>query len=466
MSVLKQMNALTLAAACALCLASGVSRAEPAPAVEAILAGHAALPATGAVPAPRDAGPFFATAGKFANARRQRNEQLGSEAANTFVGDPKYPRASGGVLPMKGQSVQGFSGIVSLGKGEFLVLTDNGFGNKINSQDALLMVHHMSVNWGTGQAARRSTIFLSDPNKRAPFHIQNENTQRRYLTGIDFDPESLQVVGNEWWIGDEFGPYILRTDFQGRVLGVIETVVNGKRLASPDHYLQGRLPNLPDQLGTALFEVRRSNGFEAMAKSPDGSKLYPMFEGPLFDAASKSVEKAGDRTYVRINEVDAASRAHTGKQWKYALEEVGHVAADFQLLDASTGLVIERDDATEGQAPACPNETRTDCFTRPARFKRVYKIDLSAVDADGFVRKVAYIDLTRIANPRRLAKRGPNEANFVLPHLGPEGLAVVDATHIVLVNDNNFPFSSGRVIGKPDDNELTLLDIRALIEAK
>lgn len=465
MSVFKKMNALTIAAACALCLASGNSRAEPAPvvAVEAILAGHAALPATGAVPAPRDAGAFFATTGKFANARRQRNEQLGSEAANTFVGDAKYPRASGGTLPMKGQSVQGFSGIVSVGKGEFLVLTDNGFGNKINSQDALLMVHQMSVNWSKGQVVRRGTIFLSDPHKRVPFHIQNENTQRRYLTGVDFDPESIQVVGNEWWIGDEFGPYILRTDFQGRVLGVIEAVVNGKLLASPDHYMQGRLPNLP---GEALFEVRRSNGFEAMARSPDGSKLYPMFEGPLFDAAAKSVEKLGDKTYVRINEVDVASRRYTGKQWKYLLEEVGNVVADFQMLDATTGLVIERDDATEGQSPACPNEARTDCFTRPARFKRVYRIDLSAADADGLVRKVAYIDLTRIANPKRLAKVGPNEANFVLPHLGPEGLAIVDATHIVLVNDNNFPYSSGRVIGKPDDNELTLLDIRALVDAK
>jgi hypothetical protein len=36
----------------------------------------------------------------------------------------------------------------------------------------------------------------------------------------------------------------------------------------------------------------------------------------------------------------------------------------------------------------------------------------------------------------------------------------------VLVNDNNFPYSSGREIGKPDANELTLLDIRVLIEAK
>src|SRR3982751_1087707 len=282
--VLTKMNALTLAAACALCLAAGAGRAQSASAVEATLAGHAALGADASVAAPRDAGPFFATAGKFANAKRQRNEQLGSESANTFVGDPKYPRASGGALPMKGQSVQGFSGIVSLGKGEFLTLTDNGFGNKVNSQDALLMVHRLSVNWDKGQVLRRGTVFLSDPHKRIPFHIQNENTSRRYLTGIDFDPESIQVVGQEWWIGDEYGPYLLRTDFQGRVLGVIETVINGKLLASPDHYMQGRLPNL---LGEALFEVRRSNGFEGMARSPDGSKLYPMFEGPLFDTASK-----------------------------------------------------------------------------------------------------------------------------------------------------------------------------------
>ena len=82
------------------------------------------------------------------------------------------------------------------------------------------------------------------------------------------------------------------------------------------------------------------------------------------------------------------------------------------------------------------------------------------------MKKVAFVDLTRIANPRRVARRGPNEEIFVLPHLGPEGLAVVDANHIVVVNDNNFPYSSGRTLGKPDDNELTLLNIQALIEAK
>jgi hypothetical protein len=45
-------------------------------------------------------------------------------------------------------------------------------------------------------------------------------------------------------------------------------------------------------------------------------------------------------------------------------------------------------------------------------------------------------------------------------------MTVVDANHIVVVNDNNFPYSSGRTIGQPDDNELTLLNIKALVDAR
>jgi hypothetical protein len=165
-------------------------------------------------------------------------------------------------------------------------------------------------------------------------------------------------------------------------------------------------------------------------------------------------------------ELDASTKTYSTRQWKYAFEEVGNIAADFQMLSTTTGLVIERDDMTEGSEVVCKDEPRTDCFTRPAKFKRIYKIDFAQTDADGFVKKVAFIDLTKISNPKRIAKRGPNEETFVLPHLGPEGLTVVDAHHIVVVNDNNFPYSSGRKLGQPDDNELTLLDIKALVDAK
>lgn len=451
-------------AALAACLALQTLTAAAQVEVTATLAGHAALPADTRAAAPPEAGAFHVSAGKFANDARQRIDKLGSTPANTFVGDPKLPRASGGALPVEGQAVQGLSGIVALSRTEFLALTDNGFGNKLNSPDALLMVHRLTADWNAGRVARNATVFLRDPERRVPFLIVNEASRERFLTGSDFDPESIQVVGDEWWIGEEFGPYVLRVGHDGIVRGVIETVVGGKALRGPDHYLQGRLPNTPAEV--AGYEVRRSGGFEPMAKSPDGSKLYPMFEWPLWDSATKDFEKSGGRPYTRILELDVASRAYTARQWKYRFEDNGHVAADFQLLNATTGLVIERDDGSEGAAPACPGEARTDCFTRPAKFKRIYKIDLAAVDAEGFVRKVAFIDLTKIDNPKRLAKLGPNEARFVLPHLGPEGLSVVDARTIVVVNDNNYPYSSGRTIGKPDDNELTLLDIGALVDAR
>lgn len=446
------------------CLGTAALAAQAQTEVTAVLAGHALLPHDTTVAAPRDAGAFFATAGKFTAPSRLRTETLGAIPANTFVGDPKYPRASGGALPVRGQSVQGFSAIVSLGGDRFLAMTDNGFGSKINSQDALLMVHRLKVDWATGRVQREHTTFLRDPQRRIPFAIQNEATRERYLTGADLDIESLQQVGDEWWIGDEFGPYVIRFDAQGRALGLIETQVGDRTYRSPDHYLQGRLPNYPGEAGG--WEVRRSGGFEPMAKSPDGRTLYPMFEWPLWDAAAKAQESHEGRPYTRILELDVASQRYTGRQWKYRFEAAGNVAADFQLLDATTGLVIERDDATEGAGPGCPDEPRTDCFTRPAKFKRIYKIDLAQADADGFVKKIAFIDLTKIANPKRLAHAGPNEDVFVLPHLGPEGLTRVDARHIVVVNDNNFPFSSGRRLGKPDDNELTLLDIGALVDAR
>jgi hypothetical protein len=173
------------------------------------------------------------------------------------------------------------------------------------------------------------------------------------------------------------------------------------------------------------------------AKSPDGKTVYAMFQSPLWDAATKTQEMHKGKPFTRILELDVAGKTYGTRQWKYAIEEAGNVAADFQMLTATTGLVIERDDATEGAGTICRDAPRTDCFTRPARFKRIYKIDMAQMDADGFVKKVAFIDLTKIANPKRLARKGPNEENFVLPHLDPEGLTVVDTNHGVVVNDNN-----------------------------
>ena len=49
--------------------------------------------------------------------------------------------------------MQGFSGIKSVGDGTYWVLTDNGFGSKANSPDAMLMFHKVRR---TGRPAKSS----------------------------------------------------------------------------------------------------------------------------------------------------------------------------------------------------------------------------------------------------------------------------------------------------------------------
>ena len=43
---------------------------------------------------------------------------------------------------------------------------------------------------------------------------------------------------------------------------------------------------------------------------------------------------------------------------------------------------------------------------------------------------------------------------------------VVDATHIVVGNDNNLPFSSSREPNRADDNELVLLEVGEFLKAR
>ena len=456
------MKPIALALISATFLAGAVQAQEARP-FRATVAGHVLLPAESFVPAPADAPAMLKTSGKFTGAAR--NDKLRSVEGVSALSDKAAPRKIGISLPFEGQPVQGFSGVRSLGNGEFIVVTDNGFGNKANSPDAMLMFHRLKIDFAAGQIQRQDTLFLHDPDKKVPFLIVNEGTDKRYLTGADFDLESMQPVGDTIWFGDEFGPYLIATDRQGKVKQVIETKVNGKPVRSPDHYAV-RTPGTP---GAVAFEARRSKGYEGMAASKDGKFLYPLLEGPLLTADGKPESKEGT-AYLRILEFDVDKGAYTGKSWKYGLEAPTHSIGDFNLIDAQSGLIIERDDTEGNAAQACKGEIKPDCFNVPAKFKRVYKIDFAQADAEGYVKKIGYIDLMDMADPNRKAKQGgePGEGGqrLTFPFFTIENVDVVDATHIIVGNDNNLPYSSGRQLGKSDDNEFVLLEVKDFLAAK
>jgi hypothetical protein len=424
------------------------------------LRGHALLPASTTVAPPRAAPATLATSGKYTGKPGERVETMGTLPGNSFLADKAAPRLTGHTLPMRGQPVQGFSGIKPAGGGAYWVIADNGFGSKANSSDAMLAMHRVRPDWKSGVVKLERTVFLSDPNRKLPFVIVNEGTKERFLTGADLDTESMQIVGDTVWLGDEFGPFLVSADMKGQVTGVYGTVVDGKPVRSPDHPSVS-MPAVP---GAVSFEARRSRGYEGMAASKDGRFLYPLLEGPLWDG--KGWEMKEGREVLRILEFDIAARAFTQRSWKYVLEANGNNIGDFNMIDADTALIIERDNGEGDPSDACTGAPQPTCQNVPAKFKRIYKIDLSQADADGVVKKVGYIDLMNIADPKGVAKRGSKAGRFTFPFVTIEDIDVVDSEHIIVANDNNYPYSMGRALGKQDDNEFILLHVPELLKAR
>ncbi len=457
MSAFFSLNRLAASVALACVALSPAFTAHAQQAFPATLAGHAVMPALTVIPAPADAPADLRHAGKFTTA--QRVEKLGSVMGLSAA------RPTGISLPFDGQPVQGHSGIKRMADGSFWLLTDNGAGSKANSPDFMLHLSHYTVDFQSGQFSRQKTVFLHDPDKKVPFRITQEGTDKRYLTGADFDPESFQFAGGALWVAEEFGPYLIKADLNGKVLAVFDTKVDGKVVRSPD--APGVLmPGAPDAKPTA-FDVKRSKGFEGMASSKDGSKLYALLEGALWNEAAKAYENVGGKQYLRVLEFDVKSEQWTGRHWKYVMEANHHAIGDFNMIDNTTGLIIERDNGEGTADKACPaDQKRTDCFHDLAKFKRVYKIEMSDANVGGEIRKVGYIDLMNIQDPQRLAKKPLTNGVLAFPFFTIENVDVVDDKHIVVGNDNNLPFSSSRDPNKADDNELVLLQVEALLKAR
>ncbi|GAQ79789.1 hypothetical protein KFL_000380225 [Klebsormidium nitens] len=463
---------LVLVAVAAFTAVSAQNATAPAPAAaapataatkyNATLVGHALIPANTFQAPPADAPAQLNVSCKYCSGTNgnRRIDTLGAFVGTD--GNGTVVRPTGLSYPFVGQPLQGLSGIKTLGNGTYLHLQDNGFGNKPNSPDLILQAYVTQPNFGAGNVTLLKTIFLNDPDKKVPFLIKNEYTSKRYLTGSDFDIESIQPVGTSYWFGDEFGPYLLEVNAaDGKVLNFYDTVVPGLgAVRSPDND-KLILPN-PDA-SLPVYELKHSKGFEGMAQSPDGRYLYPLLEGPLWNYTAKTYEKTpAGKEFLRIMQFDLSIRNFTSTTYKYPLETNGNAIGDFNMVDATRGMIIERDNGAGDRANACtPGTTTTNCFDTPALLKRIYMINLNNTDADGFLVKNSYIDLLDIADPNAVSRVPLVGGRFTFPFVTIESVDVSNATagQIIVCNDNNLPFSAGRVPNQVDNNEFIILSV-------
>ncbi len=425
----------------------------------ATLAGHAMLPALTLIAPPADAPADAQVSGKFTGAARN----MQPETVMGDTGGTHGKRPTGLMLPFKGQPVQGFSGYAmnKAEDGSVYMLTDNGFGTKANSPDALLMFHKMNPNFDSGAIEIKETVFLHDPDMKVPFRIAYEGSDKRYLTGGDFDIESVQFLNGELWFGDEFGPYVIRAGLDGKVLDVFPTMKGDVVLKGPD------TPGISavSVMGKD-WVVQRSGGYEGMALQPGTNLLWVMFEKPLLGEDGKP-----EGTFLRALAFDPAAGKWTGAEFKFALAEGATAIGDFNFVDETRALIIERDNGEGDPSLKCAGDPAPDCFPLPAMLKRIVMVDTATVDADGFVRRIGHIDLMNIPDPEgknRLETVANRDLKGIMtfPFFTIEDVMKVDDTHIMVGNDNNLPYSSGRKLDAAADNEAILLAVPEFLAAK
>ncbi|GLY92839.1 esterase-like activity of phytase family protein [Actinoplanes sp. NBRC 103695] len=340
--------------------------------------------------------------------------------------------------PFPGQPIPGFSAIIPRtaddhsGK-RLLAMPDNGFGTKDNSADFLLRAYDITPDHRRHTIAVNGYLSLRDPDRKVPFPIVNQNTADRLLTGADFDLESLQRdARGDLWFGEEFGPFLLRTDATGKVLQAPIPLPDGTKSPQSPFLAPGEAATLP-----------ASKGFEAMAVSRNGWTLYPILEGAR-------VADPDQRRRV-VYEFDVRAGRYTGRTWSFANENASLAVGDAAVLDGRRILLIERDG---GMGPA-------------ARVKRLIETDLDKVGTDGYLPREQVVDLMRVADPRGLSLPArPGEYGvgplFSFPLQSVETVLPLRGEKVLVANDNNFPGNDGRIPGRPDDTEIITIDVPGL----
>ena len=190
-------------------------------------------------------------------------------------------------------------------------------------------------------------------------------------------------------------------------------------------------PNNPYYGNLVTANLGGSRGFEGMAFSPDRQTLYPLLEGTVVG------DPAGS---LRIYKFDATTKAYQGLVGRYQLANTANAIGDFTPINNNEFLVIERDN---GQGST-------------AAFKKIFKVDFSKIDANGFVSKEEVVNLLNIKDTNDL--NGDGSTTYTMPFQTIEDVLVLDSKTILVANDNNYPFSIGRSPAI-DNNEIVVLEL-------
>lgn len=208
------------------------------------------------------------------------------------------------------------------------------------------------------------------------------NELKKDINGID--PEALCADGQNVWMGEEYGPSILKFNHQGQLI---------KRYIPEGSYSDVTDPSYVRKLPSYLTKKKLNRGFEGIACM--NNKVYAILQSPL----------KGDGLDVRILEFNPQTES-VEKVYLYPLDsKQADKIGDMAVLNDAL-YVLEQNSETG-----------------PQSIHNVFKVRLDSVDAQGKLKKELVLDLVRA---------GYHFAEKI------EGLSVISENELAVINDNDF----------------------------
>jgi hypothetical protein len=191
-----------------------------------------------------------------------------------------------------------------------------------------------------------------------------------------FDPEAIRLgPSGSLFISDEYGPYIFEFDSSGHQI---------RALGVPARYSIAHPSASKEEEVTTNKSGRVTNaGFESLAISPDGKRVYALIQLPLLQDSQRTKKGKVKGFNCRLLEIDLATGAT--REFLYPLEQEGTKTCEILAIDDHQFLVIERD-GKGGENAA---------------FKKVVKIDIAGASDISSIDSLPHKKLPKGVKPVR-----------------------------------------------------------------
>ena len=262
------------------------------------------------------------------------------------------------------------------------------------------------------------------------------------------DPEALVKLKNgSFWIAEEYGPSLVHVSKTGQVLSrVVPASVTADIVDDAGYPVVGRLPEV-------LKHRKLNRGIESLAISPNEDALYFAMQSPL---ANPNADAYKNSRHLRVLKYALNGDGSLGDQlgeWSYEMDWPQTFASPDGTGDVSTKLsdvkvsemlavgdddlvVLERISKTTklyrislqgadnimGQAVSYDTVSVNESDQRKT-LEEVF--DLAAVGARPVTKHLVFNSLTDMPEGSQLSDKV-------------EGLALLDKTHLLMINDNDF----------------------------